>query len=68
MVRAYDCLGNGLDDEFWDIETFYVDDSPPEIIKIVGDPNCTGCGEMGDDDYCVTTDTLIYSQEERRGG
>jgi len=59
MVRAYDCLGNGMDDAFWDIETFYVDDSPPNIIKIVGIPNCTDCGEMGEGDYCVTTDTFI---------
>ena len=58
-VRAYDCLGNGMDEMYWDNETFYVDETPPEIIKIVGDPNCTGCGEMGDDDYCVTTDTNI---------
>jgi len=55
VVRAMDCLGNTA----WDNETFYVDDSPPEIIKTVGEPNCTDCGEMGEDDYCVTTDTLI---------
>jgi len=64
-VRAYDCLENGID--IIDNETFYVDDTPPEIIKTVGDPNCTGCGEMGDDDYCVTTDTLITLEAVEQG-
>jgi streptogramin lyase len=66
-VRAYDCLGNGMDEMYWDNETFYVDETPPEIIKTVGDPNCTGCGEMGDDDYCVTTDTLITLDAVEQG-
>jgi len=52
---------------YWDNETFYVDETPPEIIKTVGDPNCTGCGEMGDDDYCVTTDTLITLDAVEQG-
>jgi len=55
IVRAYDCLGNGMDDQYWDTETFYVDDSAPEITKTVGDPNCF----IDEDEYCVTTDTLI---------
>ncbi len=54
-VRAYDCLGNGMDDQYWDTETFYVDDTAPEIVKTVGDPNCF----INEGEYCVTTDTII---------
>ncbi|MCK5030326.1 MAG: DUF11 domain-containing protein, partial [Thermoplasmatales archaeon] len=55
LIRATDILGNEIEDN----ETFYVDITAPIIEKTVGDPNCTGYGEMGDDDYCVTTDTNI---------
>jgi len=62
-VRAYDCLGNGWDDAYWDIETFYVDDSPPEIVKIVGEPNCY----IDEDEYCVMTNTLITLEAYGQG-
>jgi len=55
MIRAYDCLGVGMDDQYWDIETFYVDNTTPVIEKLVGDPNCS-CDEGS---YCVTTATPI---------
>jgi len=51
-VRAYDCLGN----EEVDNETFYVDETPPEIIKEVGEPKCT---LPDSDDYCVNFNTEI---------
>ena len=50
-ITAYDCLGH----QVWDNETFFVDDSPPEIVKTVGEPNMSvGCG-----DYEVSSDTPI---------
>jgi len=55
LVRLYDCLGNGLNGPYWDLEVFYVDDQAPELIKTVGEPSMT-------DDYItwwVTTDTPI---------
>ncbi len=57
IVRAYDCLKNGWDDGDWDYEIFYVNDSSPEIEKIVGTPNCTGVSGA---DYCVRTTTPIW--------
>jgi uncharacterized repeat protein (TIGR01451 family) len=51
-IRASDCLGNYVIDN----ETFYVDDTPPQITKTVGQPNCP---IPDTDDYCVTTDTEI---------
>ncbi|RLF51237.1 MAG: hypothetical protein DRN24_05290, partial [Thermoplasmata archaeon] len=58
IVRAYDCLGNGMDDAYWDTEIFYVNDHTPVIEKTVGEPNCTKdvCGA----DYCVKTTTPIW--------
>jgi len=55
MLRAYDCLGNGMDDSYWDIETFYVDNTTPVIEKTVGKPQC----DLGNGTYCVTTQTDI---------
>jgi len=57
FVRAYDCLGNGLDQEDWDIETFYVDNQTPKIDKIVESPNCP---EPEGADFCVRMNTPIY--------
>jgi uncharacterized repeat protein (TIGR01451 family) len=51
-IRAYDCLGHTS----WHNESFYVDDYAPEIIKVVGDPNCSS--PIGAD-YCITTQTPI---------
>jgi len=51
-VRGEDCIGN----QAYDNETFYVDNSAPEITKTVGDPKCP---VPDTDDWCVTTDTLI---------
>jgi len=56
-VRAYDCLGNGMDDQYWDIEEFRVDDQLPKIDKIVTTPNCTSPNGA---DFCVKTNTAIY--------
>ena len=55
MLRAYDCLGNGMDDSYWDVEAFYVDDTTPVIEKTVGKPQCN----LGNGTYCVTTETDI---------
>ncbi|MBE3136604.1 MAG: DUF3494 domain-containing protein [Thermoplasmata archaeon] len=55
MLRAYDCLGNGMDDQYWDIETFNVDNTTPVIEKTVGYPRC----DLGNGSYCVTTQTNI---------
>jgi len=64
LIRAYDCLEHGKDDCHWDLETFYVDDSPPEIIKTVGLPNCE---IVPGEEYCVTTDTPITINAENIG-
>jgi len=53
-VRAYDCLYNTKTLNY----TFYVDDSPPVITKLVGQPNCT-CDACGEGNYCVTMGTEI---------
>ncbi|MBD3408186.1 MAG: DUF11 domain-containing protein, partial [Candidatus Lokiarchaeota archaeon] len=50
-IKAMDCLGNYVIDN----ETFYVDDTAPEIIKTVGDPQCM----IEEDVYCVTMSTPI---------
>jgi uncharacterized repeat protein (TIGR01451 family) len=55
MLRAYDCLGNGMDDSYWDVETFYVDETTPVIEKTVGRPQY----DLGNGTYCVTTETDI---------
>ena len=59
-VVAKDRLGNTRIDN----ETFYVDDTPPQIIKTVGEPNVTG---NGNPDYWVTTDTVITINAEDLG-
>ena len=51
-IVVIDDLGNMV----WDNETFHVDDSPPEIVKVVGEPNCT---IVVNESYCVTTDTPV---------
>ncbi len=33
VVRCWDALGNGEDDQYWDYETFYVDSSAPTTLK-----------------------------------
>ncbi len=48
----------------YDNETFYVDCTPPEIIKTVGDPNCT---LIPNEEYCVTPQTPITFYAEDRG-
>jgi len=50
-IKAVDKFGNTVVDN----ETFYVDDTYPVIVKTVGDPNCY----ISEDEYCVTTDTII---------
>ena len=62
-IKAVDCLGNTA----YDNETFYVDCDGPEIIKTVGDPNCTACPDCELGDYCVKTDTVISFYAEDRG-
>ena len=52
-ITARDCLGNTVSD----VETFYVDCDAPELVKTVGQPNCSD--DLDDGDYCVTTDTEI---------
>jgi len=52
-IKAWDCLGNTDIDN----ETFYVDETPPDITKTVGQPNCP---IPGTDDYCVNTSTMIF--------
>jgi uncharacterized repeat protein (TIGR01451 family) len=60
-IWAYDCLGH----ETHDNQSFYVDDTPPDIIKTVGDPNCTCDLEEGD--YCVTMSTEISLEADNQG-
>ncbi len=59
-IRAADCLGN----EELDNETFFVDDSPPIINKLVGEPNCP---IPGTNNYCVNTSTLITLDDDEQG-
>jgi len=62
-IKAVDCLGNTK----YDNETFYVDCDEPEIIKTVGNPNCTGCPDCELGDYCVKTNTEISFYAEDKG-
>jgi len=55
IIRAYDCLDNGINEQYWDFETFYVDNTTPVIEKTVGEPQC----DLGNGTYCVTTTTPI---------
>lgn len=55
IVRAFDCLGVGMDEQYWDTEIFFVDNTTPVIVKTVGYPQC----DLGNGTYCVTTATLI---------
>ena len=59
-VTARDCLNNTAYDNF----TVYVDDTPPQIIKTVGDPKIAGDGNP---DYWVTTDTVITIDVDEPG-
>jgi hypothetical protein len=57
-----DNVGNRWPEQGYHNETFYVDEFPPEIIKMVGNPNCTlpCCA-----DYCVnlSTEITLYAIE-----
>jgi len=59
-IVAYDCLNQSVED----IEMFYVDCTPPEIFKTVGDPNCV---VIEGEEYCVTSETPISFYAEDRG-
>jgi len=58
-IKAVDQSNNTL----FDNETFYVDDSPPTFNLTIGDPNCT----IMENQYCLTTDTLISSDAVENG-
>ncbi len=38
QIKCWDALGNGLDDQYWDYETFYVDKTPPKTVKRYSGP------------------------------
>ena len=59
-IVAEDCFGRRT----YDNETFYVDCTEPEIMKTVGDPNCT---IVPGEEYCVTSETPIMFYAEDRG-
>ncbi len=63
-ITAYDCLGHRV---FYN-ETFHVDNSPPVINKVVGEPNCyEGVDDFGNDVWCVNLSTLITAAATNEG-
>ena len=55
--RAFDKLGNH---EEWQKQFLKLDCTPPEIIKVVGDPNCYEYEDsFGHDIWCVKNNTVI---------
>ena len=60
IIRAFDCLGNGKEQIYWDIETFYVDEQGPNVIKEVGDPKVKLENDSsGHDQWMIFPDTDI---------
>ncbi|MFH1100654.1 MAG: NosD domain-containing protein [Methanobacteriota archaeon] len=59
-IRATDCLGNTAED----VELFHVDDTPPMIIKTVGDPNIV---IVEGEEYCVSQQTEITVEAVDQG-
>jgi len=51
-IRATDLLGNAIIDN----ETFYLDDTPPDVTKVVGEPNIPA----GGGNYYITNETKIW--------
>jgi len=60
-IMAKDCLNNTNIDN----ETFYVDETPPEISIIIGEPNCT-CDDL-EEIICINTSTPIEIEAFEQG-
>jgi uncharacterized repeat protein (TIGR01451 family) len=63
-IRAMDCLGNTATD----LETFYVDETAPELVKTVGDPHIyLGLDDYGHKVYYIYPLTEISFNAEELG-